>query len=161
MLSIIADLAHRVLLHARTIEFTKEVRYMRNTKLGLLALPVCMLVFTGVGAGAAPITWSLASPVPVQQQQKPMPNQPQTPPDPTQTAPGQDQAQAQAQSTTFTGTISKDGEQYLLKDASGGVYKLDDATRAQPFEGKSVKVTGKLDTDAKLIHVENIEAVAA
>ena len=141
-----------------------------RSKLGLLTLPLYMLVFTGVGAGAAPLTWSLATPVPAQQQQKPnqpqqplpMPNQPQTPPDQMQPSSGQDQAKPdQAQSTTFTGTVTKDGEQYLLQDSSGGVYKLDDATRAQPFEGKSVKVTGKLDTDAKLIHVENIEAVAA
>jgi hypothetical protein len=170
VLSIIVDLAPHVQLSQRTMEFMKEVKHMRNTKLSLLALPLCMVVFTGVGAGAAPLTWSLATPVPAQQQQKPnqtqpLPSQPQTPPDQTQPASpasGQDQTkQDQAQSTTFTGTITKDGEQYILKDSSGGVFKLDDATRAQPFEGKSVKVTGKLDTDAKLIHVENIEAVAA
>lgn len=66
--------------------------------------------------------------------------------------------QEPAPSATFTGTIIKDGEQYLLKDSTGGVYKLDDSSRAQIFEGKSVKVTGKLDTEAKLIHVETIEA---
>ena len=170
VLSTIVDLATQVQLSQRTIEITMEVQHMRNTKLGLLALPLCVLVFTGVQAGAAPFSWSLATPVPAQQQQKPnqpqqplpMPNQPQTQPDPTQPASGQDQSkEAATQSTTFTGTITKHGEQYILKDSSGGVYKLDDATRAQPFEGKSVKVTGKLDTDAKLIHVENIEAVAA
>jgi uncharacterized protein YdeI (BOF family) len=69
--------------------------------------------------------------------------------------------QDQAQPTTFTGTIVKDGDQFLLKDASGQVYKLDDSGRAQPYEGKAVKVTGKLDTDAKLIHVESIEAASA
>ncbi len=72
--------------------------------------------------------------------------QPQTQPD-----------QGQSKSTTFTGTIVKDGSQYVLRDSSGATYKLDDAQRAQPFEGKSVKVTGQLDEQAKTIHVENIE----
>jgi hypothetical protein len=168
VLSIIVDLATRVQPSQCTIEITMEVKYMRNMKLGLLALPLCVLVFTGAQAGAAPFSWSLVTPVPAQEQQKPnqpqqpTPNQPQTPPDQTQPAPGQDQPkQDQAQATTFTGTIVKDGEQFLLHATSGGIYKLDDSTRAQAFEGKSVKVTGKLDTDAKLIHVENIEAVSA
>jgi hypothetical protein len=38
---------------------------------------------------------------------------------------------------------------------------MDDPSKAQPFAGKQVKVTGRLDTDAKLIHVESIEAVSA
>lgn len=44
---------------------------------------------------------------------------------------------------------------------SGEVYKLDDTQRAKPFEGKAVKVTGQLDTEAKLIHVDYIEGVQA
>jgi hypothetical protein len=105
--------------------------------------------------------------VPAQQQQRP--NQPQPLPalppthiDQTRPVPGRDQAkQDQTQPTIFIGTIAKEGEQYLLKDSSPRPYTLDDATRAQSFDGKAVKVTGKLDTDAKLIHVERIEAVAA
>jgi hypothetical protein len=41
------------------------------------------------------------------------------------------------------------------------MYKLDDGERAKPFEGNAVKVTGRLDEEAKLIHVENIEEAAA
>lgn len=48
-----------------------------------------------------------------------------------------------------------------MKDSSGTIYKLDDSSRASTFEGKSVKVSGKLDTDAKRIHMEAIEAIAA
>ncbi len=71
------------------------------------------------------------------------------------------QAQQQpAQSQTFTGTIAKAGEQYVLRDSSGSVYKLDDSAKAQSFEGKQVKVTGKLDTESKTIHVESIEGAA-
>ena len=54
---------------------------------------------------------------------------------------------------------AKDGEQYVLRDASGVVYKMDDSSRAQSFEGKTVKVTGRLDADTKLIHVDTIEAL--
>jgi hypothetical protein len=71
------------------------------------------------------------------------------------------QQQQPAKSTTFTGTIAQDGEQFVLHDSSGGVYKLDDSERAKPFVGKSVKVTGQLDAEAKVIHVENIESIEA
>ena len=54
-----------------------------------------------------------------------------------------------SKTTTFTGTVVKDGEQYVLRDSSGGVYKLDDSSRAQTFEGKTVKVTGRLDCRLK------------
>ena len=67
--------------------------------------------------------------------------------------------QSQDQAATFTGTVVKDGEQYVLHDSSGEVFKLDDAERAKPFEGKTVKVTGELNAQAKVIHVESIEAV--
>jgi uncharacterized protein YdeI (BOF family) len=82
--------------------------------------------------------------------------------------PAQDEAlsqaqpiEAQAKSATFTGTIVRNGEQYVLRDSSGEVLGLDNSEKAKPFEGKTVKVTGQLDEQAKVIHVENIEAVEA
>jgi hypothetical protein len=74
----------------------------------------------------------------------------------------QDQAQQQpdqnqSKSSTFTGKVVKNGDGYALRDSSGAIYGLDDPARAQPFEGKTVKVTGQLDAQAKVIHVENIE----
>ncbi|MGA7340643.1 MAG: DUF5818 domain-containing protein [Terracidiphilus sp.] len=66
--------------------------------------------------------------------------------------------QSQAQTATFSGTVERDGEQFVLRDSSGKIYRLDDPQRAQPFEGKAVKVTGRLDTEAATIHVERIEA---
>lgn len=69
--------------------------------------------------------------------------------------------QTQAQKTTFTGTILRNGEQFVLRDTAGQIYKLDDPQHAQPYEGKAVKVTGKLDAEAKLIHVERIEPAVA
>src|SRR5580704_6937130 len=86
--------------------------------------------------------------------------QPQQPP--SQSQPQQPQpSQNQAQSATFTGTVVKNGDQFALRDSSGAVYTLDDSQRAKPFEGKTVKVTGQLDEQAKVIHVESIEGVEA
>lgn len=67
--------------------------------------------------------------------------------------------QSQAQSAIFAGTIQRNGEQFFLREESGQIYRLDSSRLAQPYEGQSVKVTGKLDTEARLIHVEHIEPV--
>ncbi|SRR6266568_6885306 len=124
---------------------------MKSTKLQfLLGICSCALLLTSVHAFAAS---NNATPMPVIQE-------PQTPPSqaqPDQSTPNQDSAK----STTFTGTVIKDGEQYVLRDSSGGVYKLDDSSRAQAFEGKTVKVTGRLDANSKMIHVDSIQALAS
>ena len=65
-----------------------------------------------------------------------------------------------AKSQVFSGTIVKAGDSYVLRDSSGATYALDDASKAQPFEGKAVKVTGKLDASSKTIHVESIEGAS-
>jgi hypothetical protein len=81
---------------------------------------------------------------------------------PNQAQPQQPQPdQSQAQTATFTGIVVKNGDQFALRDSSGAVYTLDDSQRAKPFEGKTVKVTGQLDEQAKVIHVESIEGVEA
>lgn len=69
--------------------------------------------------------------------------------------------QVEKASATFTGTVTRDGSQFVLRDAAGITYGLDDTERAKIFEGKSVKVTGQLDQQSKMIHVESIEAAAA
>jgi hypothetical protein len=88
-----------------------------------------------------------------QAQPKQQPDQAQPP----QTQPDQNQAK----SGTFTGTVVKDGSDYMLRDSSGSIFKLDDSQRAKPFEGKTVKVTGQLDEQAKVIHVESIDGAEA
>jgi hypothetical protein len=88
------------------------------------------------------------------------PQQPQPNPDaqqPTPAPPGQQVPK----STSFAGTIVKDGSSFVLRDSSGTVYQLDAQDKAQPFEGKPVKVTGLLEETAKLIHVEAIESISA
>jgi hypothetical protein len=78
-----------------------------------------------------------------QQQQPSQPNQPST------------------GAVVVTGTIVKNGSNLVLRDTSGAVYQLDAQDKAQPYEGKSVKVTGKLEADSKLLHVETIEELNA
>ena len=82
-------------------------------------------------------------------------------PDQVQPAQPAQPDQNAAKSTVFTGTIVKDGSSFVLQASSGDVYRLDTSDKAQQFEGKSVKVTGKLEESAKLIHVENIEEMSA
>jgi uncharacterized protein YdeI (BOF family) len=96
------------------------------------------------------------------QPSQPQPDQAQPQQQPDQAQPSQPQPdQSQAQTATFTGTVVKNGDQFALRDSSGAVYTLDDAERAKPFEGKTVKVTGQLDEQAKVIHVESIVGVEA
>lgn len=67
----------------------------------------------------------------------------------------------QAQSKTFTGTVVKKGDNFMLRDsANKSSYALDDAQKVSQFEGKKVKVTGTIDTASNMIHVEAIEEVA-
>jgi lipopolysaccharide export system protein LptA len=61
----------------------------------------------------------------------------------------------------FSGTIVKEKGKFVLKDAATKMsYQLDDQDKAKQFEGKQVKVTGKLDLDTNLIHVENIQPLS-
>jgi hypothetical protein len=121
----------------------------RDISIGLSAsalLFVCALAwgspFIGAGSGAKA----------AQAQDQPQQTQP--------AQPQQSQPQ-QAQTKTFTGTVVKAGSQYALRDASGQVFKLDDTESAKPYEGKAVKVTGQLDEQAMLIHVQSIEGSEA
>ena len=121
-----------------------------KTKL-ILGVCSCSLVLAAETVWASSATISSATSMPVIQE-------PQAPPaHPDQSMPNADASK----STIFTGTVAKDGEQYVLKDSSGNIYKLDDSTRAQTFEGKTVKVWGRLDADSKTIHVDKIQARAS
>lgn len=120
----------------------------------LLGISSCALFAASVQAQGF-VSSNSATPMPViQEPQTPSPSQ-QNPQD--QAMPNPDSSKT----TTFTGTVVKDGEQYVLRDSSGSVYKLDDSSRAQAFEGKTVKVTGRLDPDSKMIHVDSIQALAS
>ena len=114
---------------------------MKSIKRSILISSLCMFVFTGGLVWGHPLIATGSGSASVQAQEQ--------------------QQQEPAKSTAFTGTIAKDGDQFVLQNSSGGVYKLDDPERASSFEGKAVKVTGRLDEDAKLIHVDTIEAVSS
>ncbi len=99
---------------------------------------------------AVAVTVSVLSLAPRAKAQQADPQQPST-------APQQTDPQAQADNA-YTGTIVKVANKLVLKDSAGNInYELDDQDKAKQFEGKRVKVTGKLDMNTNLIHVENIE----
>ena len=70
------------------------------------------------------------------------------------------QAGNERDTKTFSGTIEKDGDRFILSDkASKLSYVLDDAEKASRFEGKKVKVTGTVDVASNTIHVAEIEEI--
>jgi hypothetical protein len=105
------------------------------------------------------IAWSqLQQPQPVQEQQPP-----------TQTGRQTEQPQAvsptqpdQSPSTqTLTGTIVKDSGHYILQvSGTSTAYELDDQDRARQYEGKQVKIAGKLDAKGNSFHIINIELIS-
>jgi hypothetical protein len=63
---------------------------------------------------------------------------------------------------TFTGTIAKKGDQFVLTDDSSKFsYSLDDQQTAEKFAGKKVRVKGILDAVNNTIRIETIEIAAA
>jgi hypothetical protein len=83
---------------------------------------------------------------------------------PSQSQPGQTGTQpspdAQAQSSdatgvqTFSGTVMKQGNKFVLQDASGTTYDIDHQDEVSKFEGKRVRVHGTLDPSGKIIHLQ-------
>jgi hypothetical protein len=93
----------------------------------------------------------------VQQQQ-----QQQSPPKPDMQQPNTPQPdQSATKAVVITGMIVKSGSAFVLRDSSGIVYQLDAQEKAQSYEGKSVKVTGKLEAETKILHVDTIEELSA
>jgi hypothetical protein len=71
------------------------------------------------------------------------------------------QHQSNPQSKTFSGTVMKEGDNFVLADTANKTsYMLDDPQKASRYEGKKVKVTGTVDMASNTIHVEAIEEVA-
>jgi uncharacterized protein YdeI (BOF family) len=132
---------------------------MSSIKRNLIGFSALVAMAFAVAAGSSFVrsahAQQQAQPQPQQQPDQAAP-QPQQQPDQAQPQPGQNQASA-----TFTGTVVKNGEQYMLRDSTGQIYGLDDSDKAKQFEGKSVKVTGQLDTQAKVIHVQDIQSAEA
>ena len=88
-------------------------------------------------------------------------------PNPTPAQPGAHKAPSTQESQdqnptaqTFTGTISKEADSYVLKVSESTFYKLDSQDQVQPFEGRRVQVTGTLDRSINLIHVDKVEPMS-
>lgn len=67
--------------------------------------------------------------------------------------------QEEVKSVVIVGVISKSGSEFILRDSNGNIYQLDAPDKAAPYDGKYVKVTGTLQENAKLLHVDTIEEV--
>ena len=68
--------------------------------------------------------------------------------------------QSEPESKTFTGTIIKNGDNFVLSDSASKLsYILDDRGKACPYEGKKVRVTGTIDSATNTIHVEAIQEI--
>lgn len=76
---------------------------------------------------------------------------------PSQTAP-KDQPAVR----TFTGTIAKNGDEFVLNEAkTHKLYELDDQDTASKFVEKNVRITGTLDVVKNIIRIQSIAEVAA
>jgi hypothetical protein len=61
----------------------------------------------------------------------------------------------------FRGTVTRDADRYVLKDAAGGVwFELDDQQTAAKFVDKRV-ITGMLDKVKNLIRIQSIQEATA
>ena len=94
---------------------------------------------------------------PSQQQSQP-PSQTAPSQQPGQTSPSEQAPNAQsgqaAGGQTFTGTIVKQGDKYVLQDtATGKTYDIDHQDIVGQHVGRKVRVTGTLDPDGKTIHI--------
>jgi hypothetical protein len=105
-------------------------------------------------------------------QSEPTARQAQSPATPDQAQPNQtpsqtpDQAGHQAPDSqgpaaqsadvqSFTGTIMKSGDKYVLQNATtGNNYDLDHQDQLQKYENKKVRVHGTLDASGKLIRLQ-------
>ena len=97
-------------------------------------------------------------------------NQPSQPVDPTAQAPATrapatpptfptSEAKAQPDRRdvrVYMGTIVKNGDAYVLKSGNEK-YLLDSQKKAKNYKGKDVQITGTLDKETNLIHVEKIK----
>lgn len=69
-------------------------------------------------------------------------------------------SQQQPATQSFTGTITKTGDKFVLTVAGGVTYQLDDQDRAKQYEGKQVKIIGNLDSTSNTLHVSSIQLIS-
>lgn len=106
-----------------------------------LSIPLSLALVAGMAVTGSQLMAQEAAPQP--QTQTPTAQQPSS-------------SDMQQDMQSFTGTVAKEGKKYVLKVA-GTSYELDNQDQAKQFEGKQVKVMGKLDTATNMLHVQSIE----
>lgn len=62
--------------------------------------------------------------------------------------------------STFTGIVSKEGNDFVLKVSETTTYKLDSRQQIEQYDGQRVRVTGTVESGVNLIHVDRIEPVS-
>ena len=62
--------------------------------------------------------------------------------------------------SSFTGTISKEADGFVLKVSETTSYKLDVQRQVEQYEGQRVRVTGTLETGINIIQVDRIEPLS-
>ena len=75
---------------------------------------------------------------------------------------GQKSSKDQPPLSTFTGTIAKNGDEFVLNESkTHKLYQLDDQSTAAKFVEKNVTITGTLDVVKNIIRIQSIAEVAA
>ena len=95
-------------------------------------------------------------PQPETPQQNPTAPEPKSP-EPTAPDANAPKGSQTAAAQSFSGTISKEAQSFILQVSQGVSYKLDNEKQVQQYEGQRVRVTGTLDPSINLIHVEKVE----
>ena len=97
---------------------------------------------------------------PAAQQQRQPSAAPQSPQQHDAQAPTSGNAQTQ-DALAFNGRVVKEKGQIVLNDPVTKMsYQFDDQSKAKPYIGKQVKVTGKLDLSNNTIHIDSIEPLS-
>ena len=78
---------------------------------------------------------------------------PETKPD-TSATPNSTDTPSATDTQTFSGTVEKSGEKYVLKTDAGKTYDIDHQDDVKKFDGKRVRVQGKLDATGTMIQVK-------
>lgn len=91
---------------------------------------------------------------PAPQAQTPSQTPDQTAPAPSDTPKTETQAPAATDVQSFSGTVVKSGDKYVLQEDGGKTYDVDHQDDVAKFEGKRVKVHGTLDPTGKKIMIQ-------
>ena len=152
--------------HTRSLLFTSALALFLSAAIGLNAQSTPSATQPPDTQAQQPSTPDQTTPATPQDQTTPSQTPPsqtppsQTPPNQTPEKSGQAMPDASASGSqaggvqSFSGTVVKSGDKYVLQDESGTTYDTDHQDEMAKFEGKRVKVHGTLDASGKMIHIQ-------